>query len=41
MCVKLPQRELNHDPCLPHSTNTYTCEMTIMPRMRGSNIAQY
>ena len=31
MCVKFPLRDLNSDPYLPHSTNTYTCGVTIAP----------
>ena len=29
MCVKLLPGDLNPDPCPPHSTNTYTCKVTI------------
>ena len=25
--------DLNPDPCLPHPTSTYTCEVTITPRV--------
>ena len=35
MCVKLPPRDLNPDHCPPHPTNTYTCEVTTAPRVRG------
>ena len=31
MCVKLPPEDLNLDPCPPHPTSTYTCEVTIAP----------
>ena len=33
MCVKLPYRDLNPNSCLSHPTNTYTCEVTIAPRV--------
>ena len=33
MCVKLPLGDLNPDPCPPHSTSTYTCGVTIAPRV--------
>ena len=36
MCVKLLPEDLNLDPYLPHPTSTYTCEVTIAPRMCGS-----
>ena len=39
MCVKLPPRDLNIDPYSPHSTNTYTCGVTIVPRMCGGRCA--
>ena len=29
MCVKLPLEDLNLGPYYPHSTNTYTCGVTI------------
>ena len=37
MCVKLSLRNLNHGPYphTPHLTSTYTCEMTIAPRICG------
>ena len=35
MCVKLPPRELNSGPCPPHPTSTYTCGVTITPRVCG------
>ena len=37
MCVKLPPGDLNPDPCPPHPTSTYTCGMTIAPRMCGGH----
>ena len=33
--VKFSLEDLNLDPCPPHSTNTYTCKVTIMPKVRG------
>ena len=33
MCVKLPPGDLNPDPYPPHSTNIYTCRVTIAPKM--------
>ena len=41
MCVKLSPRDLNHGPCPSHPTKTYIREVTIVPRTRGGNIAQY
>ena len=35
MCVKLSPKNLNPDPYLPHLTNTYTCGVTIAPRVCG------
>ena len=35
MCVNLPLGDLNPNPCPPHSTSTYTCEVTIAPRVCG------
>ena len=37
MCVELPPRDLNPDPCPPHSTNTntYICGVTIAPKICG------
>ena len=37
MWMKLSLRDLNLDSCLPHPINTYTCKVTIMPRVRDSN----
>ena len=33
MCVKLPPGDSNTGPCPPHSTSTYTCGVTISPRV--------
>ena len=33
MCVKLPLGDLNLSPCPPHPTSTYTCRVTIAPRV--------
>ena len=35
MCVKLPPRDLNHGPCPAHPITTYTCGVTITPRVCG------
>ena len=35
MCVKLPPKDFNPGPCLPHPTSTYTCGVIIAPRVRG------
>ena len=35
MCVKLPLRDLNLSSYPPHPTNTYTCGVTTVPRVRG------
>ena len=35
MYVKLPPRELNPNPYLLHSTNTYTCGMIIASKVCG------
>ena len=37
MCVKLPPGDLNLGPYSPHSTNTYTCGVTITLRMYGGS----
>ena len=37
MCVKLPLRDLNPDIYPPHPTSTYTCGVTIAPRVCGGN----
>ena len=37
MCVKLPPRDLNPDPCPPHPTSTYTCGVTIALRVCGGS----
>ena len=33
ICVKLTSRDLNSNPSPPHLTNTYTCGVTIAPRV--------
>ena len=39
MCVKLPPEDLNLDPYPPYPTSTYTCGVTIAPRVyNGNNI---
>ena len=35
MCMKLPPGDLNLSPCPLHSTNTYTCGVTIALRECG------
>ena len=37
MCVKLTFGDLNPDPCPPHPTSTYTCEVTIGLRVCGGD----
>ena len=41
MCVKLPSGDLNFGPYSPHSTNTYTCEVVIAPKICGSSKYPY
>ena len=41
MCVKLPFRDLNLDPYLPHSISTYTCGMAITLRVCGDRYKTY
>ena len=41
MYVKLPSRDLNPNFCSPHSTNTYTCKVTIAPRVCGENFQDF
>ena len=38
ICVKFHSKDLNPDPYLPPQQliNTYTCRVTIAPRVRGS-----
>ena len=36
MCVKLPPRDLNPGLYPPYPISTYTCEVTITPRVCGS-----
>jgi len=38
MCMKLPPGDLNPGPCPPHPTSTYTCEVTIAPRVCGDDM---
>ena len=33
MCEIFPVGDLNPGPCSPHSTNIYTCKVTIMSEM--------
>ena len=33
MCMKLPLGDLNPDSCPPRPTSTYTCIVTIAPRV--------
>ena len=39
MCMKLPSKNLNHSPCPPHPTNTYTCGVTIVSKVCGDRLA--
>ena len=41
MCVKLTTRDFYHDSYSPYPTNTYTCGVTIMPRVRGGAIKSF
>ena len=41
MCVKLPPGDLNSGPCPPHLTNTYTCGVTIAPKMCGGELLNH
>ena len=36
ICVKLPSEDLNHDSYPPYPTSTYTCGVTIAPRVCDS-----
>ena len=37
ICVKFPSKDLNPDPYPPQQLiNTYTCRVTIAPRVHGS-----
>ena len=38
MCVKLPLRDLNPNPCPPHSTITYTYGVIVALRVCGGNL---
>ena len=40
ICVKLTSRDLNSNPYPPHLTNTYTCGVTIAPRVCSGQIIQ-
>ena len=35
--MKLLPRDLNPDPCPPHSTSTYICKVTIAPMVCGGD----
>ena len=35
MYIKFPLEDLNLGPYPPHSTSTYTCEVTILPRVHN------
>ena len=37
MCVKLPPGDLNSNPYPPHPTKSYTCRVTIAPRVCGGS----
>ena len=37
MCVKLPPEDLNPDPYPLHPINTYTCGVTIAPKVCSGN----
>ena len=39
--MKLPPRNLNHSPYPPHSTNTYSCKVTILLRVRGASYISF
>ena len=39
MCVKLPPGDLNPYPYPSHPTSTYTCGVTIAPRVQGCAVA--
>jgi len=41
MCVKLPPGDLNSGPCPPHFTNTYTCRVTIAPKVCGGELLNH
>ena len=40
MCVSLPPGDLNPGPCPPYSTSTYTCKVTIVPKVCGGIISR-
>ena len=35
MCIQLPPGDLNPGPCLLHPKSTYTCGLTIAPKVCG------
>ena len=37
MCVKFFPGDLNPDPCTSHPISTYTCGVTIVPRVYGGD----
>ena len=41
MYVKLPLGDLNLVPYPPHPTSTYTCGVTIAPRVGGGEICNF
>ena len=41
MCVKFPIGDMNPDPCPPHPTSTYTCEVTIAPNVCDGGMINY
>ena len=38
MCAKLPLEDLNPDPCLSHSTSTYTCVLLYIQPITTSHM---
>ena len=38
ICVKLPSEDLNYDSYPPYPTSTYTCGVTIAPRVHGDRL---
>ena len=41
MCVKLLPGDLNPDPYPSHPTSTYTCGVTIAPRVCGGDFLEF
>ena len=37
MCMKLSPNDLSPGSCPPRPTSTYTCEVTIIPRVYGGS----